>query len=74
MHDIWPFFVIFWCISAVYLVNQGDTDCPHVCIAHMSCFQSLYCYVVYIIYGASHRFARKLTGTVLQLLSKSPHH
>ena len=25
----------------VFLVNQGDTDCPHVCIAHVSCFQSL---------------------------------
>ena len=41
MHDFWPFFVIFWCIFVVFLVNQGDTDCPHVCIAHVSCFQSL---------------------------------
>ena len=41
MHDFWPFFVIFWCIFVVFLVNQGHTDCPHVCIAHVSCFQSL---------------------------------
>ena len=24
----------------VFLANQGDTDGPHVCIAHMNCFQS----------------------------------
>ena len=34
-------FCDFWCIFVVFLVNQGDTDCPHVCIAHVSCFQSL---------------------------------
>ena len=57
-------FEIFWCFFAVSLVNQGDTDRPHICIAYMSCFQSLYCYIVYIIYGASHCLVRKLNQRV----------
>ena len=40
----------------VFLVNQGDMDCPHVCIAHVSCFQSLlrslyYLSIQFFLYG-----------------------
>ena len=38
-------------IFVVFLVNQGDMDCPHVCIAHMSCFQSLLRSLYYLCLG-----------------------
>ena len=55
MHDFWPFFVIFWCIFVVFLVNQGDTDCI-IARAHVRTYCSRELFpipgpVTYTVYG-----------------------
>ena len=58
MHDLWPFLGAIFTIFVVLDVTQMV---PHVCIAHMSCFQSWICmsayadkHLVYSIYEWSH--------------------